>query len=451
MPGWHTKTLFDEVRNLVERIPIQIEFEKDYGNPDNIPHWEKVLSICRDLEDNGVSSRFFKWQKTHKVLRKPFSQIRPITIKPKLVGKIRDTLKSGTPIRNPIWTIDDESHPLHDCTLLNGGNRCTAVDEEIKAGSLPEDHHVGTIHIPREYAIILKPIVSSIQAILNDHLPSEGNDKNCVQKHLKEKVSEWGWIDKAFTDEMNEKLLKYALVTFSCSMSPKGIKGNVTRLQNKLREQYGHVLTANPEDFISRFVDFMNYQNSLKAKTEGCTSSVIGFAKPKSYVTETVNIPHLGLFNTSLNFVSTKGSVIDQLLKRQMTNSYDGKCNATVEIFAAQDHGGEMETVLKSRITYLEDKYKLWTIAQKHGGYRDNLVPDYYAISPQLQGGTNTSLFGKKVNVSPEETELVISDNSYEKKLPDYIIISRKELIECFKTGKAYRKEWIAKIEVQKK
>jgi hypothetical protein len=454
IPGEHTKLLFDEVRNLKERIPDLVDYEKEHGNPDNVKKWEYVSEVCQDLLEKGVSSKYFKWQKPLRILMKATSQIRSITTKPKVVGDIRDTLKSNTPIRNPIWTIDIETMADHDCLLINGGHRHVAAKQEINAGNLPQDYHYATVFIPRYIADEIKPIVSSLQAILNDHLPASGNDKNSVQKHLKEKIVEWGWTGSVIDEEKKEKILKYALVVFMNSMSPKGIKGNVTRLQNKLREQNGHVLAANPEDFVARFASFANFRKPNE------TDKNIAFSKPKLYTKKVVDVPFLNLTNTSINFVSTKGSVIDQLGKRQKESSHDGECDSIIEVFAAQDHGGDFDTVMKSRMSYFEDKYKSWCIAtisinpetgRPWGGYKDDVVPDYFVISPQLKGDCDTSLFGKKVNILQEETELVTSGNSYEKKIPDYTIVSREELIECFKTGKAYKKEWIAMIEVQKK
>ena len=454
IPGQHTKLLFDEVRNLKERIPDLVDYEKEHGNSDDVKKWAKVSEVCDDLLENGVKSKFFEWRKPCRVLRKATSQIRSITIVPTAVGKIRDTLKSSTPIRNPIWTIDIETLVDHDCVLFNGGHRHVACEEEINAGNLPQEYHYPTVFIPRNIADEIKPIISSLQAILNDHLPASGNDKNSVQKHLKEKIVEWGWTESVIDEEKKEKILKYALVIFMNSMSPKGIKGNVTRLQNKLREQNGHVLAANPEEFVSRFVSFANYRKSEPGDKD------IVFSKPKLYTKKVVDVPFLNLTNTSINFVSTKGSVLDQLGKRQKGSSHDGECDNIIEVFAAQDHGGDFDAVLRSRMSYFEDKFRFWSIAtisinpetgRPWGGYKDDVVPDYFVISPQLKGDCDTSLFGKKVNILQEETELVLSDKPYENKIPDYIIVSREELIECFKTGKAYRKEWIAKLGVQKK
>jgi hypothetical protein len=171
----------------------------------------------------------------------------------------------------------------------------------------------------------------------------------------------------------------------------------------------------------------------------------------KAYNSENVILEFLELVETRISFASMTGSALHQLFPRQMLAIFEQSCEQFVEVFASQNNGGDMETVIKERISWFEYKFKMYKIAlKKNFAPEEFLEPKYYIVTPQLKGTTSTSLItGKKESILAEEVEIYepkSKESILLRRQPDFKIISKAEMLNCFENGKAFKPEWIANL-----
>lgn len=435
-PGVHSEINWAEMTRLDERLEtLKNIFKEDKATEHLVDKVSALGDFVASVLQERVNSKHFNWVSPFRVdfEAKAFSQIRAVTIKPEhLVAVATSIVKKGH-VFSPILTVQSTTVE-NGCESqgLNGAHRHGGAKKSIKDKQLSKDFQIPEIRIPRKLANELASVFPMVQAILNDHPPVLTNNKNDVQKIMLEYCHNNGWEN--IDESRKEELFRIAKILFAeGEVSEKQIKNNLTRLQRKLDEQSGHVFCGNPEDFVSMFIDYVGGQHPKK---------------PKSYNKELLDMPGLA-DSARINFTSAKGSVCDQLFRRQLRGLRRGEYKTLIEVFASQDNGGDAETVIRERKNYFELMFEQWQWAQEDGGvFRDYVYPDYVVISPQILSNFTSEIDGQTVVVNPETTQMERYSNSGEFILePTMKIIARADIINCFKKGKAYEARWIAEID----
>jgi len=396
---------------------------------------EAFREIISDVLNKGSKSPYFHWTSPSEIEAEgqSLTQIRTVTINQEHHDKLHASILKIGGVKKPVITAEGPAPSAAVSFLLDGTHRVRASCNLIKEGLVDESFCVPEIRIPANVYASIYQCLPTLQGILNDHEPALGSNTNDVIKIMNQQANLW-WNfsgdSSEMTDEQYDELVSWAQQVFTnCGVSRKTIKSNATRVRRSIKEQHGHVVCKNTKEWVALFAKCMGVE--LDPKKD--------FTKQNVYA--------LGLCATRINLGSVVGSTIAQNFARQMCALLRGDYDHLVEVVASMNNGGSAQTVVQNRIAYFENMYQNWLLVQKPElkQFMDNVFVSKVVIMPQLTYSQKCLQVGDKFFETKRETVRDATGNTRDGK-SSMKVVSREELLSCFRSGHAYLPEWVVSV-----
>lgn len=391
--------------------------------------------IISDVFSKGSNSQFFHWTNPMEIEldTSAISQIRTVTINQEHHDKLHASILKTGAVKKPVITAAPVAPGDAVSFLLDGNHRVKASCNLVKEGLVDEDFRVPEIRIPVNVYANIFSFLPTLQGLLNDHDPALGSNTNDVIKIMMQQAKSWWDFSgdlSEMTDGQYDELVSWAQQVFTnCGVSRKTIKSNATRVRRSIKEEYGHVVCKNTKDWVAFF-----------AKCAG-----VELDPKKDFTKQTVHA--LGLSRVRINLGSVVGSTIAQNFARQMCALLRGDYDHLVEVVASMNNGGSAQTVIQNRIAYFENMYQNWLLVQRPelNQFMDNVFVSKVVIVPQLTYSQKCLQVGDKFFETKKEVKRDATGNSRIGK-STMKVVSREELLSCFRSGRAYLPEWVADV-----
>ena len=406
---------FEEIEELLSGINdvLKLVSNNEVQLPSALEQsFKEFKTLCKEILRDREKSEYFQLVSPFDVVRGSSSQGRAITTNPEHLIAVKESIRKANGVK--VAGFLTQCPKSNNKEIVNMNHRDAATEQLIEEGSLPEDYRYPAIVIPSDIAPSVKLAIEESQGILNSGLPKSLANTNDVQKDMTNFVNNYN-VD--LDDKKKyDSLVKYFDAKYS-HVSKRTIKSNLTRVKNKKANFNGHVLCDTPKGFIGRFTKTHNIKPPTK--------------KSKFH---NIHVKNQQFKNCSIEFISTKGSVLDQRVWRDIKFKDENPAKPICHLFACQDNKGDPQTTIKSRETYFKHLYRIWRIL-------DRLDADLVVISPQIE-----SSFTAKI----ADIETVIAKKEIPKLKSSWTIITKQELIafynsKDFDSTRPYKTEWVSR------
>ena len=410
----------EEHKRVLEMIDNMQKLPQVQRDPDRSRAYAGVRKVLADAVKNGTNSCYYKEVSPLNIMELgKESQCRSTTINRGNFRDIKNSILAKQRVESPIVTTKnstDGSFYIH-----NGNHRNQAAKELIEDKLLPEEYGIPSFVFPPSLKSAFTRVSRELQSSLNDRSPGASNNTNDVQKYITGTAAERS-IDLS-DDEKYEEFLEELMVIFT-NHTEKALKNNLTRCKNKLKEQRSDVWATSGEEFVREFRE------------------VFGATETEEDEVCLIDIKNTGNKSCRPLFASTKGSAYDQSIVRCHRWAYSHPDILQVAVFACENHKGSAETVARSRASWFKKMYgdfKMATDMYGDAAGEAYLPHDYYAIAPQIQSGAKISLVKNDfIGTIRGETKALKGH---------WKLISKKDLLECFRKGKPYELGWVLRPE----
>jgi hypothetical protein len=410
----------EEHKRVLDMIDNMQKLPHVQRDNDRYRAYVSVREVMADAVTNGANSRYYRELSPLNVIKLgKESQCRSTTINRGNFRDIKNSILAKKRVESPIVTTKnstDGSFYIH-----NGNHRNQAAKELIEDKLLPEEYGIPSFVFPPNLKSAFTRVSRELQSSLNDRSPGASNNTNDVQKYITGTAAERS-IDLS-DDEIYKEFLGELKFIFT-NQTESALKNNLTRCKNKLKERRSDVWATSGEEFVKEF------------------RKVFGAIAPES--DEVCLIDLIGTGNKSCRplFASTKGSAYDQSIVRCQRWAASHPESLQVAVFACENHKGSAETVARSRANWFNKMYSDFKLAIRLWGLEacEAYLPyDYYAMAPQIQSGTTISLVKNDFNGIIEGEVRALRSH--------WKLISKKDLLECFRKGKPYELDWVVRPE----
>jgi len=405
------------VLDMIDKMQKLPQVQQDY---DRKRAYASIREVLADAVTNGANSKYYKELSSLSIEKSLMnSQCRSTTINRGNFSEIKNSILAKKRVESPIIVTKSSTDGTY--YVENGNHRKEATDELIKENKLPEDTKIPCIVIPADLKSAYARVHTEIQSSFNDRNPGAGNNTNDVQKSITGIVTDRS-IDLS-DDEKYKETLEELRIIFT-NQTEKSLKNNLTRCKNRRSEMRSDVWAASGEEFVTEFREVFHATETEEGEV---------------YLIDLVDT---GNKSCRPLFASNKGSAYDQSIVRCKRWAYEHSDILQVAVFACENHKGSAETVARSRASWFKKMYgdfKMATDMYGDAAGEAYLPHDYYAIAPQIQSGAKISL-GK--------TGFIGTIRGEGKKIRSHWkLISKKDLLECFRKGKPYELDWVLRPE----
>ena len=411
---------FDNLKPLVKSITDIAGIYNAAGDERECRAANLLVNILIDVLGNGLESNFFEEVSPHNINIGSNSQIRSQTICSKKVKELMGSIPRNG-VQNAIFaTKNTTSQSYHS---IDGNHRLDAVKKLLEGQEIIPNFKMPCILIPEKDINLLNEIIEDAQLALNDPADSKiGNKDADISKMIDKKIAKGYDLCK---ESDYDKVLELLKAT-NKHKTVKSLKNLLTRKKNQLLADRSDIKEATPEEWKAAAIGVFKLASVGKLSVDIIHKNAV---KHDRYSGKIGAYP----FDGTIGLVSTKGSALDQRLRRDMKyKMYHPNMDLTL-IVACQNTKGDVRTVVKSR----EKIFKEYHFDYQNLG-EASIFFDYLLIAPQVMGDV------KIETTVGDEIKTVLAKAEHIKSPRGWKVITKDEVIAHWKNNKtAFKMEWI--------
>jgi hypothetical protein len=423
---------FDRYKVFLRFAEEECEVDKDYCS-------QELLDFFRDVVEYGEKSQYFNWEVPKLVDRTSKSQTRSQTRHSRYPKLLASIIAQG--VTTPLLTCRPVAHM--NTNLVDGTNRLDCVLEAFEKEKFGEgipdlSYKVPVVVVPPSLVSELNGVLDDVQVVLNEHEPSEGNEKetiiNKIIRRARAKKLDLGDDDtRKFEGSYWKRRLK--------NHSVHQVWGMITTANNRRKSQNSKILVHSNDDTLRKF---------LKA---------FGVFKQSEVVNGIANIPSIKIEgkvykDVACSAMFIEGSNYDQSVYRTVKRDILGKTN--VQLTNIKKHNGCYTRYFSSIVSVFGEHKKCYDTffkkflasgveETKARELAESFLPELVIVQPQLTSPLTTqelSISGlpSLVTTFPECPE----NSKY------YIVVTRRQMSKLFGSKSkdlSFDKTWIGNFD----
>ena len=364
--------------------------------------------------------RSVQWLRSAEIEVTKDSQARSVSEDPKHLSKTIDITKKKKKVLAPLLVRSTKSSHV----LADGFHRLKAVRKLIEKDVLEQSFVMPCVVLSREEDRQLTETMASIQGGMNEppvqHV-QKGNTPNDLQNVIRQDA-ELNSID--LQDEGQFENMRKRLVLEYPAHEDRIVRA-MNRQKNITARNALGVITDTSSNFEAEFLS--SFSSDKKGKGRRRT------AGDKSLMTYTFVVSGNVFRDAYIHRISNRGSELNSAKTSLAIIRDDSPKLPIVELFSAQANKGDKETVVRARMTYFKNEYKLYKI------FGEKMVTsDAVVFAPQIDGGAEIRLSDNLIMDVQTEGNVHLAKN--------WKLVTRRERLDHYVTNpsEAYKPEWLS-------
>jgi hypothetical protein len=417
--GRHNKISFTQYEEVRDKFRVLLENSK-LGEITLTSKQKAGYEKFADIVDELTSGkRSVQWLRSAEIEVTKDSQARSVSEDPKHLSKTIDITKKKKKVLAPLLVRSTKSSHV----LADGFHRLKAVRKLIERDVLEQSFVMPCVVLSREEDRQLTETMASIQGGMNEppvqHV-QKGNTPNDLQNVIRQDA-ELNDID--LQDEKQFENMRKRLVLEYPAHEDRIVRA-MNRQKNITARNALGVITDTSANFEKEFLTtFCSNDKNGKKRMVG----------DKSLKTYTFVVSGNVFRHAYVHRISNRGSELNSAKTSLAIIRDDSPKLPIVELFSDQANKGDKETVVKARMTYFKNEYKLYKI------FGDKMVTsDAVVFAPQIDGGAEIRLSEDLVMNVQTEGNVHLAKN--------WRLVTRRERLDHYVTNpsEAYKPEWLS-------